>query len=289
MRRPRALGAFARLPLDFAHRPGEFAVAMNMQIFVINLAKDVERREHITRQLDELALDYEIVPGIVGADLSPEDCLRHYDDGKAKWRQSRSLVPAEIGCALSHLKVYREIDARGIDCALVLEDDVVLPPDLAQFLSDCAAILDFARPEVWLLSPASARKGVAGRELLRSGRVVFPFHSGVYASSYVLTAMAARALIGELYPVGDVADCWSRLQRYGIVDLSVATPPLIEQDQEQFGSSTTADLRRRVGRDFVTWFVYKVRRTRSVIWEVLYAPYRRLTRHKPTYRTSGRQ
>jgi len=203
-----------------------------MKIFVINLPKDVDRHAHISRQLDKLHLEYEIVPGILGAGLSPEDRHIHYNDRKAKWRQSRSLVPAEIGCALSHLKVYREIVARGIECALVLEDDVVLPRDLEAFLTDCEATLDLKSPAVWLLSPAKVRGGVAGRMLLRSGRNLFPLHSGVYTSSYILTATAAKALLAELYPVGDVADCWNRLQRYKVVDLSVAVPPLTKQNQE---------------------------------------------------------
>jgi len=262
---------------------------MNMQIFVINLVKDADRREHITRQLNNLGLQYEIVPGIFGAGLSPEDRLRHYDDSKAKWRYSRSLVSAEIGCALSHLKVYREIETRGIGCALVLEDDVVLPPDLAPFLSNCEEVLDLESPEVWLLSPARVKEGAVGRKLLRQGRSVLPFRSGAYTSSYILTATAARALVAELYPVGDVADCWRRLQRYGVVELFVVTPPLIEQNQKDFGSSTTADYRRHVGNDYVTRLAYKARRTRTVIWELFYAPYRRLTRQHPTYRISVRK
>ena len=59
------------------------------------------------------------------------------------------------GCALSHLSVYTKIIADGLDKALVLEDDVILPADLVsladavaeQFTGAEIALLNFDSPE----------------------------------------------------------------------------------------------------------------------------------------------
>jgi glycosyl transferase family 25 len=247
-----------------------------MQIFVINLAGEVARRAWISNQLNVAGLSFEIVGGVNGAALSGQEIAERYSDRKAKWRASRSLVAAEIGCALSHLKVYGEIIARDIPCALVLEDDVVLPADLSRVLDACAHMLDPKRAEVWLLSEANCNARVATTRFVDEGHMLCPYVSGYFASSYILTAAAAQALVAELYPIGDVADCWQRLRRYGVVDVYVLVPPLIHQDQAKFGSSTTTDHRKYMRWTLCEKVIYKWRRARTLLWDVFYAPYRRL-------------
>lgn len=246
-----------------------------MHIFVINLEKDKARRESISAQLDALGLGYEIVPAVLGASLAEDERASLYDDRKARLHRARSLVPAEIGCALSHLKVYRAIVERGIDCALILEDDVTLPPVLGAFLAECTSLVRPTQPSVWLLSPAAGDESMRPPVAIGKSHRLLPYRSGFYASSYLVTQAAARALLKELQPVADVADCWLRLARYKVVDLSVVSPPLIEQNQEEFGSSTTSDYRAHTQTSAFDKIVYKVRRARSIIWDCLYGPYRR--------------
>jgi len=246
-----------------------------MHIFVINLEKDGARRASITGQLSALGLPFELVSGVLGSALSAAEVALHYDDGKAKWRMARSLLPAEIGCALSHVNVYRMMLTRDIPFALVLEDDVSVPRELGEILEACARLLDKRRPEVWLLSPAEGRRGVAGERAVDTRHVVLPYRGGFYTSSYVLTSSAANALLAELYPIGDVADCWTRLNRYRVVDIGVLSPPVIHQEQERFGSSTTLDYRTNTDRRPGSTLVYKLRRMRAIVRDAIYAPYRR--------------
>lgn len=246
-----------------------------MHIFVINLEKDITRREFISGQLEKLGLLYEIVPAVYGKMLSTEERARHYNERKAKRHQSRILASAEIGCALSHLKVYRFMIERGIEYALVLEDDVSLPSNLNEFLDDCAKLLRPMKPSVWLLSPAFGREKSRNPILINSSYRLFPYERGVYTSSYILTLTAAQALFAELYPVNDVADCWLRMHRYGVVDIFAVKPPLIVQNQDKFGSSTTSDLRDLIQNNYFDKGMYKLRRLRAIIFDLLYARYRK--------------
>jgi len=246
-----------------------------MHIFVINLEKDIARRESIVGQLETLGLPYEIVPAVYGAALSAEERARHYDERKAKWRLSRILTPAEIGIALSHLKIYRLMIERGIEYAMILEDDVMLPSDLGKLLDECGVNLEPTKPSVWLLSPATGRKNAPCHVSIGSSHRLFPYQNGYYASSYILTLTAARALLAELYPVSDVADCWLRMHRYRVVDIFIVTPPLIVQDQDGFGSSTTSSYYESIRSDLVPKAIYKLRRLRAIIFDLFYARYRR--------------
>ena len=98
-----------------------------MHIFVINLERDRERREFMRGQLDCLRLPFEFFQGVYGRALTPDQLAECYTEAGAMRIQCRNLTPSEIGCALGHLGVYRQIVSRKIPYALVLEDDAEIP------------------------------------------------------------------------------------------------------------------------------------------------------------------
>lgn len=236
-----------------------------MFVFVINLDRDTDRLANVSAGLRAAGLPFERVKGVLGAALSPEELRRHYDDGKAKWRQARKLTPQEIGCALSHVKTYRTMSRQQIPCALILEDDVVIPRNLGELLAELSAHLLPSEPVVCLLSPAStAAPSLAS---LCDGRFqLAPFSGGFFATSYVLTCTAADALAEELYPVGDVADNWTHLHRFGVVTLRVVTPPMIVQDNTTFGTPGADAFKEVFGTNLSAQWPYRLRRARNVLW-----------------------
>ena len=244
-----------------------------MEIFYINLDKDVARRESMKRQLTELGLSYQRIEAVYGRDLSEEQLRAIYSEKKALRRHSMKLVPAHIGCSASQLLAYREIVRRDLPYALILEDDVILPIDLPDKLLEIEGHIRVGHPEVLLLSPAKGRM-LCQDDVRTSERFsVAPFISGYFCSSYIVTNLAAQSLLKELHPVGDVADCWARLNRFKVVDLYAVQPHLIEQEQETFGSSTNADF-KPFANSF-TKALYKLRRLRCVVLDRLSAPWRR--------------
>lgn len=240
-----------------------------MQTYLINLEKDHARRAHMSSVLRQLELPYDLVKGVYGRDLSPSEIALHCDQRKAKWRQARTLTSAEIGCSLSHVKVYNDIVKRNVPLSLILEDDVVLPNDIKNLLDELEQLVDVSKPDVYLLSKSDAHSKVAYR--LNDRREIRPFRSGFYASSYVVTKSAAERLLAYLYPVSHVADAWNRLSRFGIVDLWVVVPEVISQDQDTFGSSTTADVKELFASKALALPLYKVRRARNIVFDALSA------------------
>ena len=244
-----------------------------MEIFYINLDKDVARRESMERQLSGLSLNYQRIEAVYGRDLSEEQLRTIYSENKALRRHSMKLVPAHIGCSASQLLAYREIVRRDLPYALILEDDVILPIDLSDKLQEIEGQLRVGHPEVLLLSPAKAEMSCPDDVRTSEHFSIAPFISGYWTSSYIVTNLAAQSLLKELHPVGDVADCWARLNRFKVVDLFALQPHLIEQEQETFGSSTTADFKPFANS--LTKALYKLRRLRCVVLDRLSAPWRR--------------
>ena len=229
----------------------------------------------IVRQMKRLKLSFEFVLGVLGSSLSPQELAECYNDRKARRYYCNSLVPAVIGCSLSHVKVYREIIARNLSCALILEDDVILPPLLPPMIAEIERAIDVKRPEVLLLSPAKADKDSRERRQLSGDYQILPYKDGCFTSSYIVTQLAARTLLTELYPVGDEADCWLRMKRYKVVDLYVLDPFLVEQDRATFGSSTTDDVMRTLKRDLGNRLIFKTRRAWAKLIDCPYGIYRR--------------
>lgn len=95
--------------------------------FVINLDKDTERMQFMHEQLERLKISYNRKSAIYGKTY--EASASEYDEVKAVAATGHALIPGELGCALSHAKVYEQIVQESIPFALVLEDDVELPQD----------------------------------------------------------------------------------------------------------------------------------------------------------------
>lgn len=247
-----------------------------MKIFVINLEKDVDRRDSIKKQLDKLNLPYEIIPGVYGKNLSADELTIDYNAKKAHRIHCRNLSLSEIGCALSHINLYKKIIEEQVSEALILEDDVILPNELPNLLQKIEEHIHHNVPEVILLSPGKAKYKHKARRILTDCYSIYPYHNGYFTSSYIINQLAAISLSKELYPVHTVADCWIRLKQFKVIDLCITNKAVIEQDQDTHGSSTTTDINLILKKDVKSVIVYKLCRVRGMIQYSLYALYKRI-------------
>ncbi len=101
-----------------------------LKAFVINLDTDTERMMFMAGQLKALGIPYERYPAVRPQDVLPEE----YDASRAAANGKHILLPGELGCAASHKRIYEEILSRGLEYALILEDDVELPPNFSSIL-----------------------------------------------------------------------------------------------------------------------------------------------------------
>jgi GR25 family glycosyltransferase involved in LPS biosynthesis len=101
-------------------------------IFIINLPKDKDRRAFQEKQMKELDLPFQFVDAFYGDDpVVVASC----DDELAKKEHGKVLMKGEKGCAYSHRFCYEIMEKENIPCALVMEDDVVLPKDFKTILT----------------------------------------------------------------------------------------------------------------------------------------------------------
>lgn len=175
----------------------------SIPIWVINLARCPDRREKMSRRLDELGLEYEFFDGVDGALLTADQIAKVYKPTAAFERLGRELHPNEIGCALSHIRVYEMMIAKRLEELLVLEDDIDLYDGLPLVLESRR---DWLPPDWRLVNFAHDMcepvplKEIAVPGLL--GYRVCGFDSLVARlGAYLIHRKGAEALLMHAYPI----------------------------------------------------------------------------------------
>lgn len=148
-------------------------------VFLINLDRDTDRLEAMTIQLNRIALAFERIPAIYGMQ-TPDYLRRYFFDEKG--RVDSALKSGEVGCYASHLHIHHEVLRRGIDCALVLEDDLSISSD---FVSILEGLLEAPRNwDIIRLSNAAKRSVVPVTSILDQYTLVkysrIPNNTGAY-------------------------------------------------------------------------------------------------------------
>lgn len=188
-----------------------------MKAFIINLDSSTERRVTIAAQCQKAGINYEFIRAVNGKQLSDEEIAQHTQP------LNYAFKAGEIGCALSHLSIYRKIVDENIPQALILEDDALLTDHLPVVLSSPALQLDASDPMLVLLSRVNKYVNSAVAAVTESASL-YPVYSATTSHAYVINLEAAKRLLTLLYPVWMAADKWCLFEEYGAFRLLAIHP-----------------------------------------------------------------
>ena len=213
-------------------------------IFVINLQRDTERRRHMAELLDGLGLEPEFVTAVDGGALSNRERAA-CDRARSLRVYGREMTNNEVGCYLSHFRLYERIARDGIPISLILEDDVRISPDLPRILEELLACpfkewlvvrLDSKRTQVvdppagkFLGKRVAEFSGGAGLYKLRTRVLGVGAYLIRYEGAVRMLAYGRRIFM----PIDQTLD---RYWENGILPYGIR--PLPVQQGEDFGSST---------------------------------------------------
>ncbi len=235
--------------------------------WVINLKRSPERRRYITAHLHELGLPFELIEAVDGWSLTPQQLAAAYSAERAITYMRRELAPGEVGCSLSHLKLYRRMVDENIDEALILEDDVIIHPDFFEIIKRKTLF-----PEDWelmLLYHGGGPVSFWRRQRLYQRYQCVKFAGVAYGGlGYLIRRSAAQKLLSIAYPICVPMD---HLTGGGIrtgVRLYGVNPPCMQQlftNDPHFTTMPDRDLFRpappsRAGMGDCIWFLYNVKK-----------------------------
>lgn len=116
----------------------------HIPVYVINLPDDAKRRQDMHTRFDPLGVPLTFIEAVRGRNLSADETAACYDSARRRKYFVRDLLPAEIGCILSHKKIYEKMVREGVQKAVILEDDVIPEQDF----TECVNTLD-STPIKW--------------------------------------------------------------------------------------------------------------------------------------------
>lgn len=250
-------------------------------IFVINLARHNERRAFIKMQLEAVGLDFEFIDAFDGQLLTSEYLEKNYDSSLAKTTAGRELTPGEIGCALSHLSVYRKIIADELPFAVILEDDALIG---IQFPDVCKRVLEMINPlenEAVLFVHTQKYSNWSGQKIDKTHKL-FPAVNAYCAHGYLITQAAAKKLLEALYPVHTVADCWDYLMAHKVIKVLSVVPYCIGHAPFARNSAIEPDRSCAQSKKRKAFQPLKYLYTK-IIYQLFVKPLRRVRKQKSTW------
>lgn len=198
-----------------------------MKTYVVNMLKDTVKCAQIEAQLAKHPeLDYQIWEAVEGRKLSEQEQARLIlPEFKKRYGNGASLPAA--GCSLSHASIYKDMMDKNIQCALILEDDARLAPDLK--ISECLKIINSDKPSAILLTSDFWYMKDALVKKIDDKYSIFKLYNAYMTSGYIINEAGAELLYKINTPVQYTADAWQifigkGLNLYGITPHVVSFP-----------------------------------------------------------------
>jgi glycosyl transferase family 25 len=169
----------------------------DLKIYLINLDRAQDRLRRMEMKCAGAGLAVERVPAVDGAALQfphPEFDARAY-----RYLHGRRVIPAEVGCYLSHVECARRLLQSGATHALVLEDDVAFPPDFGRLLQD--VLLNSHDWDILRLSTINRGPKFGFRRLTDGRSLAIALTREKGAGAYIINREAARWICEKLVPM----------------------------------------------------------------------------------------
>lgn len=105
------------------------------KVYIINLKKDIEKKEYMLDLVKKYFSNYSIFEAVYGKELSTEYTNSLLDFTKMQKHLKRNLTSGEVGCSLSHIKIYEDMINNDTEKALILEDDISFDNNLSETIN----------------------------------------------------------------------------------------------------------------------------------------------------------
>ena len=211
------------------------------KIYIVNLKKDKNRRENIIREVEKQNLtNYEIIDAVDGNKLNQNELdVATFRNKKHVNPWNSKMSPTQIGCALSHIKVYENFIKTEFEVALILEDDAIFVRDFDNNLKQLILKNFKFRKQILLLSELKEFYGKALDS--EDNYEIVNVSNAFFTHAYMINKEAARSIISFNYPVKTIADNFVFFKIYCNIKITGLNPYLLDQDKKSFKTTIKSE------------------------------------------------
>jgi glycosyl transferase, family 25 len=219
---------------------------MTPPIYVINMARDTARMDSMAKQLSAQGLAFERVEAVVGRELTAEQWRANFSPFWYGLLQGRKITNAELGCSLSHRKIWQMMIDRGQDWAVIFEDDAELRPQFSKQLSAIEhATRDFDMMHLYAFREPDIRHRESNDSAFKVMRYSGPHGS---TAAYALRLSGARKLM-RIGRVWTAPDKWTWLSAVtGLKCCGIMPYPVKLEEQHSVVSTISGAAERKNNR-----------------------------------------
>lgn len=240
------------------------------KIYIINLNRDKKKKEHI----EALCKKYDWAPifidAVDGRLLDENEVSRFYQKDASIQELGRELSRSELGCALSHIKIYKKMVDQKIGRALIVEDDIDFGSDL-KFIFSLVENLSNSWEIILMGHHSGASREIyteasvwGGKRLSKKYKLLRPCENAYGTYGYMLTLKAAEKLLDFLTKIVKPIDHYTGDSK--LTNLFIINPPPItinrylsdnfhsmdhRNDLRIFIVNSKIDERRRIEKKFL--------------------------------------
>ena len=197
-------------------------------IYIISLPGETTRRAYMANQMQRLGLGYTFTDAIDGRRLNAEEIAHAYDATRAKQTRYGELNRGEIGCALSHKKIWQQLVASQDLGWIVLEDDALLAEDAPAVLALLSTQVKAGEVAVFVQTNENSFAWKQ-KSLVPPYRLVYVNQAFVGAVGYYISKKAAENLLAHISYIYFPIDFWYQTPGFkGIVPVKAIVPPLVK-------------------------------------------------------------
>lgn len=221
----------------------------NFKIYVVNLKKNKNRKKHIINEFKKQNIkNYEIVDAIDGNKFSIKELnSKKFKNKKGINYWNTKMSPSQIGCALSHIKIYQKLLASKHEVSLILEDDAIFVNNFTNKLKKFILKNFKFKKQIILLSELKEfYRTPLDKEI---GYEIVNVTNAFFTHAYFINRAAAKSIISYNYPVKTIADNFVFFKIYCNIKITGLNPFLIDQDKKSY--KTTISLEKSSKKIFL--------------------------------------
>ena len=202
---------------------------------IIHLERSLERKPQVRKLKQDLPYRTKVVEAVDGSKLD-NDLSKSYKPRLLRPRYPFSLRSAEVGCFQSHRKCWQEILDRGLEAALIIEDDV----DIID--GEFTAAIKLAMKEIkmgdLIRLPMKPREKPRNSNVKRDNISIFePTVIGLGTQAQIVTYDAARLLLEKTAHFDRPIDVYLQLKwKHGVRVLTLWPNGVRERSSSLGGS-----------------------------------------------------